>query len=367
MHSKNRELVKGWWALPTSLPEASQRPNDKSNWRTGSVTELCKMKALQTLPRVWSNTCSVSRLSWTGSQPSAVCLVPAMAPTCWGARDSSGDTAWRSTMATASPRGTAQPAQSPSTSNTEGVGAGRWEDALKQDTETSPGRSLRSAGRAALAGGNTLTATHSGRCCAVQNVITLLWGESLPFPQHCHTRVFHPWFLQPGWLGRFEFTQPPCPPAAHRSSPCPLRGLTPKGLLEQQQHLHAWAISISTPLPTMLHRSSIHPSICWVHKNPVTPWTGMSHPEVQPWGAEQGPLLPTGKAQQLHTTAQSRQYLDKITKITAFLHQMHWSGQTGAQGLSKGRGWTGTFFDSSCEAQFKGWSPELETKVTQHK
>lgn len=58
-HTTSFQQAGGYF--PPRSKWASQRSNDKSNWRTVSVAELCKMKDLQTLRRVWSNTCSVSR------------------------------------------------------------------------------------------------------------------------------------------------------------------------------------------------------------------------------------------------------------------------------------------------------------------
>lgn len=131
---------------------APQRPNDKRNWRTGSVTELCKMKDLQILPRVWSNTCSVSRLSWDRvtaliSAGFGPCNTTHVVRRWWFI--------WRHCVEEQD--GNSLPQRDNTTSPGEShhikhqrVGSERWEDALKQDTATSPGRSLRSAGTAAL-------------------------------------------------------------------------------------------------------------------------------------------------------------------------------------------------------------------------
>lgn len=166
------------------LTVCCQRPNDKSNQRTGSVTELCKMKALQILARVWSNTCSVSRLSWDRVIVRFLVFGLCNSTHVLRNRDSFGETVWRSRMAAASPRGTAQSWGVPPHPAPKGVWAERWEDALKQDTATSPGRSLGSAGRAALPAGDT-----AGRHSFWKELCSAECSEGIlcPYLQHWHT------------------------------------------------------------------------------------------------------------------------------------------------------------------------------------
>lgn len=147
-----------------------------------------------------------------------------------------------------------------------GVWAERWEDALKQDTATSPGRSLKSAGSAALAGGDTLTATHFGKNCAVQNVIALLRGESLPFSPALPHSGLSP-LVPPARLiwERFEFTHSHLSSCPHqhciRSTPFPLRGLTSKrGFWNSSSSISTLGkTTFQHHFQLMLYKQSIHP------------------------------------------------------------------------------------------------------------
>lgn len=153
-----------------------------------------------------------------------------------------------------------------------GLKGGRMQ---KQDTAGSPGRSLRSAGSAALAAGDALPASHFGKSCAVQNVIALLRGESLPFSPALPHSGLSP-LAPPAWLvwERSEFTHPHVSSCHHRitSTPCPLRGLISKrGFWSSSGISTLGKSTFQYHFQLLLYEQSIHPS-AELRKKPGTPW-----------------------------------------------------------------------------------------------
>lgn len=110
VHATSFQQAGGYF--PPRSKWASQRLNNKSNQRIVSVTEICKMKDVKILSRVWSNTCSVSRLGWAwGHSPYQFGFWSLKYQhQRWGGNDSLGYSGQRSRMAKASPTQTAEPA-----------------------------------------------------------------------------------------------------------------------------------------------------------------------------------------------------------------------------------------------------------------
>lgn len=372
--------------MDTSHLTASEIPEDTTTKVTGEQDlslSSTKWKICKSSPGCGATPALSAGWAGTGSQPLSVWfLVPVIPPTCEEIvirlETLRGGAGWQQPP----PKGQHNQSRGvPPHQTPKGVWAERWEDALKQDTATSPGRSLRSAGTAALAGGHTNSHSFWKELCSAkcyhpaQREISALFSSTatLRFITLGSSSLAG---LGEAWVHTLPHVLLP-PATQHQEWSLPAKGAHfQKGFLNSSSIPTLGKSTFQHHFQLVLCQQSIHlrnSEKSLLHlglDEPTQRCSTESLRELRRVGTTAPPnneSSTTSQRELLQTTTQTSQYLDKITKLIAFLNQMHWCVQTGARSLSKDRGWAGTCFDSLWEAQFKGWSPELETKVTQNK